>query len=167
MSNIYITDPLPWEEVIFIIKKHYIVYIEIVFNFVIWIIISTIFIFFFYAYPWMNLFLVIFWMAFPLFLVVRWLDNALDMFVITNRRIIWIEQISFLNKTVSECNLSQVEEVWSQTKWFFANFFNFWDIKIQTAWNKTNFNMWYVPDPIKTAWNINTIINKYAWRKKV
>jgi hypothetical protein len=38
------------------------------------------------------------------------------MYVITNKRIIGIDQISFLNRTVSECGLADVQEVNSKTK---------------------------------------------------
>ena len=100
-------------------------------------------------------------MFYILFLYVKWLDHELDLFIVTTERIVWIEQVSLLNRTVSECALSQVEEVWSQTKWLLANFFNYWSILIQTAWNNTSFFMDYVEDPIWTSRKIHNIINKY------
>lgn len=85
------------------------------------------------------------------------------MFIITNERVIWIEQVSFLNRTVSECGLWQVEEVWSKTKGLFANIFNYWSIEIQTAWNSSNFLMEAVPNPIWTSRQLHNIINVYRW----
>ncbi len=52
-----------------------------------------------------------FTMVFSLFIYVYWIDNELDFYIITNERIIAIEQLSFLNRTVRECSLDQVQEV--------------------------------------------------------
>jgi hypothetical protein len=51
-----------------------------------------------------------------LFLYIEWLNNELDMYVVTNKRIIGIDQVSFLNRTISECSLADVQEVNSKTK---------------------------------------------------
>ena len=83
------------------------------------------------------------------------------MYVVTNNRIIWVEQISFLNRTISEANLWQVQEVNSKTKGFFANILNFWTLSIQTAWNKTTLIMWFVPDVLQQARKILNIVDDY------
>lgn len=55
--------------------------------------------------------LMAFLMCFVLFIYVYWVDNELDFYIVTNERIIGIEQLSFLNRTVRECSLDQVQEV--------------------------------------------------------
>ncbi|MDR1944799.1 MAG: hypothetical protein LBQ59_01595 [Candidatus Peribacteria bacterium] len=47
---------------------------------------------------------------------IEWLNYEFDLLIITNHRIISIEEISFLNRTVSETNLNQIVEVNSKTK---------------------------------------------------
>jgi hypothetical protein len=84
------------------------------------------------------------------------------MYVITDNRIIWVEQISFLNRTVSECNLWQVQEVNSKTKGFFANIFNYGTLSIQTAWNKTTLKMDFAPNSMQEARKILNIVDKYG-----
>ncbi len=83
------------------------------------------------------------------------------MYIITNNRIIWVEQIAFLNRTVSECNLWQVQEVNSRTKWFFANILNYWTILIQTAWNAQTLRMDFAPDSLQKSRKILNIVDAY------
>ena len=91
------------------------------------------------------------------------------MYVITDNRIIWVEQIGFLNRKVSECNLWQVQEVWSHTKGLLANLLNYGTVKIQTAWNATNFHMSYSPLPLENSRKILNIVDNYRdenWESK-
>lgn len=107
-----------------------------------------------------NLIVIVFTMFSILFLFIDWLNNELDMYVISNKRIIGIDQISFLNRTVSECSLADVQEVNSKTKWIFANLFDYGSVTIQTAWNASNFHMAIVPEPLKTARQILNIVEE-------
>lgn len=59
----------------------------------------------------LSLLNITFFMVFTLFIYVYWVDNELDFYIVTNERIIGIEQLSFLNRTVRECSLEQVQEV--------------------------------------------------------
>jgi len=159
--NVKLEHPLPWELVELIIKRHWIVYVFIWVYLLSAVLLSSALIFFFFTKIWIYIILIVFWMWFTLFLYVRWLDHELDLFIITNNRVIWIEQVSLLNRTVSECSLSQVQEVGSKTMWFFANMLNYWTITIQTAWNATNFIMDYAPDAIDTSSKIHSMINTF------
>jgi len=150
-----------WEKVELVIMRHWIVYILLWIYIFLWIgIIIAI-----YAILWFNaltnIINIMFSLVFVLFLYVSWLNHELDMYIITNNRIIWVEQISFLNRTVSECNLSQVQEVNSRTKWFFANIFNYWTLSIQTAWNKTTLEMDFCPDAMQKAREVLNVVDKY------
>jgi Bacterial PH domain len=100
-------------------------------------------------------------MGFSLFLFIEWLNHELDMFVITNNRIIGVEQISFLNRNVSECNLGQVQDVSSLTKWFFANILNYGTVTMQTAGNASNFLMDFCPKPLDNGRGILNIVDNY------
>ncbi len=159
--DVKLEHPLPWEQVELIIKRHWIVYVFIWVYLFSAIILSSVLLFFFLTKVWIYIILIVFWMGFSLFLYVRWLDHELDLFIVTNNRVIWIEQISLLNRTVSECSLSQIQEVWSKTMWFFANMLNYWTITIQTAWNVANFIMEYAPDAINTSSKIHSMINTH------
>jgi uncharacterized membrane protein YdbT with pleckstrin-like domain len=94
------------------------------------------------------------------------MDHELDMYIITNNRIIGVDQVWFLNRKVSECNLWQVQEVWNQTKWLLANLLNYGSITIQTAWNATNFTMDLSPNPIENSRKILNEVDKYRDSEK-
>lgn len=90
------------------------------------------------------------------------------MYVVTNNRIIGIDQISFLNRTISECNLGQVQEVNSKTSGFLANILNYGTLSVQTAWNLTTLKMDYCPDSIQQARKVLNIVDEYRdiqWQK--
>ncbi len=160
-ENVRLENPLPWEKIEVIIKRHWIVYVIIGAYFFSAILLTVALIFFLFSTVWIYILMIMFWMFFLLFSYVQWLDHELDLFIITNFRIIWIEQVSLLNRIVSECSLSQIQEVWSKTQWFFANILNYWTITMQTAWNATNFIMEFAPDAIHTSSMILNIINTY------
>jgi len=104
------------EEIEIVLRRHWIVYVMLGVYFSLMLIVSIVVLWMFDFELWIFLLLAIFWMNFSLFLYVQWLNHELDLFVVTNIRVIGIEQISFLNRTVSECNLRQVQEVNSSTR---------------------------------------------------
>lgn len=109
--------------------------------------------------PWVNLLVILYTMVTILFLFILWLNSELDMYIVTNKRIIWVDQISFLDRQVSECSLKDVQEVNSNTKWLFANMLNYGSLTIQTAWTASNFHMSIVPDPLKCARQVLNIVD--------
>lgn len=150
----------PWEEVLKVIKRHWIVYVKIWLFYLMWIIFSII-IYVVFSASWASLINIIFWLVFLLFIFVEWLNHELDMYVVTNNRIIWIEQIAFLNRSVSETNLWQIQEVNSKSSWLLANIFNYWTLSMQTAWNKTTLQMDFCPDAIQASRKILNIVDSY------
>ena len=159
----------PWEKVILVLRRHWIVFVIVGLYFLLWVFITISL----YIILWFtgisNILNIIFWLFFSIFLYIEWLNHELDLYVISNNRIIWIEQVSFLNRTVSECNLWQVQEVNSSTKWFFANMFNYGTLSVQTAGNKTTMRMCFCPDSIQEARKILNIVNVYrdtrGWKR--
>jgi uncharacterized membrane protein YdbT with pleckstrin-like domain len=107
-----------------------------------------------------DIMLVLFWCVVFLILYVQWTNAELDMFIITNQRIIGLEQIAFLNRLISECAIDKVQEVNSQTKGLFENILNFGSIKIHTASEESEFIMPYVADPLENARRILNVIQE-------
>lgn len=156
-----ITNLKSGEEVIMVVKRHWIIYFILILVFLSWILFTVLSYFIFWASPLIHLINIVFWMFFSILLYIKWLDHELDMYAITNNRIIWIDQISFLNRTVTECNLWQVQEVNSKTKWLFANMLNYWTLTILTAWNATNMVMDFAPNSMQEARKILNIVDGY------
>lgn len=146
----------PGETVELVLRRHWIVYVFLGLYFTGAVILSVIVWIFFGVNPYFNMMLVCFWMWFALFLFIEWLNHELDMYVVSNNRVIWIEQISFLNRAVSECNLWQVQEVNSSTKGLLSNILNYGTLSLQTAGKSTSFTMEYCPDVI---WNARIVLN--------
>ena len=166
-EKLKIENMRPWEEVLKVVKRHWIVFVMLWLYFLLWLMITIIIYWIFWFWVWWNLINIVIWLFFSLFLFVEWLNHELDMYVITNNRIIWIEQIAFLNRAVSECNLWQIQEVNSKTSWLLANIFNYWVLSIQTAWNKTTLKMTFCPDSIQTSRKILNIVDNYRDEKNI
>lgn len=56
-----------------------------------------------------------YWIIFLTFILIDWINDELDIFIITDSRVIGIEQISALSRNVTECSLDRVQEVNAHT----------------------------------------------------
>lgn len=72
-------------------------------------------------------------------LLFGFIDYYLDVDIITNQRIVDIEQNGLFNRKISELGLDQVEDVSADVQGFFATTLHFGDVHIQTAGHKANF----------------------------
>jgi len=152
-----------WEKVEMVLRRHWIVFVILGIHAIIWLIINIVLYSIFWIELWVNIFTLIYLMWFSVYMYVEWINHELDMYVVTNNRIIWIEQVWFLNREVSQCALNDVQEVNSKTKGFFANMFNYWDLTIQTAWNASNFKMEFVPDSLWSSRKVLNCVEDYKW----
>ncbi len=105
-------------------------------------------------------------MCFTLFIYVYWIDNELDFFIITNERIIGIEQLAFMNRTVRECSLDQVQEVNGFAYGLIANLLNYGAVTIRTASDTSDFTMHLAPEPLEQARIILNIIQEFKGRHR-
>ena len=144
-----------------VIKRHWIIYVMLgVYAFLWTIIVIAIYLLLWFT-ALSNLLNILFLLVFSLFMYVSWLDHELDMYIITNNRIVWVDQTSFLDRTVSECNLWQVQEVNSTTKGFFANMLNYGTLLVHTAGNNTTMQMCFSPNAMQQARKILNIVDAY------
>ncbi len=150
-----------WEVVEKVVRRHWMAFVATaLYCFMTVIIIISVYVVFWFN-AWVNLGVTMFSMIMMLITYISWLNSELDLYVITNKRIIWVDQISFLDRKMSECSLKDVQEVNSSTKWLFANLLNYGSVTIQTAWTVSNFHMSIVPDPLLTARQILNIVDHY------
>ncbi len=45
------------------------------------------------------------------YIYVQWLNNELDILILTNKRIIEYDQVKFLSRKISQASIDQVQEV--------------------------------------------------------
>lgn len=76
-----------------------------------------------------------------------WLDYALDVFIVSDKRVVDIEQAGLFNRTVSEQRLFRVQDVTYEVKGMLRTFLKFGDVHIQTAGEKVRFVFEDVPHP--------------------
>ena len=97
-----------------------------------------------------------------LFFFFSFIDYYLDVWIITNERIIDIRQQGFFSRVISEQRLFRVQDVTSEVHGFFTTIFKYGDVYIQTAGSKQRFFFQEVPSPEE----IRNIIIKLVERNK-
>lgn len=95
-----------------------------------------------------------------LFFFYHWIDYYLDIWVVTDQRIVNVAQNGLFSRTISELNIVQVQDVTSSVKGSAATFLNYGDVFIQTAAEKPRFVFEQVPNPRQVAIEIVQLHNK-------
>lgn len=83
--------------------------------------------------------LYVFFIALYAFLV--WIDRYFDVWVITNKRLIDVEQKSFFNRVTAELELDKIQDVRVSVKGFLPTMFRYGNIEVQTAAAHRNFEI--------------------------
>ncbi len=79
------------------------------------------------------------------------LDYYLDVWIVTNYRVIGVEQKGLFNRTVAEYKLFRIQDVVAEQKGLFATLINYGDIHIQTAGEQQVIRFKQVPNPNHVA----------------
>jgi hypothetical protein len=79
---------------------------------------------------------------------VVWTHYYLDLWIITDRRIIAVEQVHFFNRNVAIFRLERLQDIEFSVKGLIQTFFNFGTLSAQTAGhNEANFKSSGMPNP--------------------
>ncbi|MFA7245040.1 MAG: PH domain-containing protein [Candidatus Magasanikbacteria bacterium] len=68
----------------------------------------------------------------------RFIDFYLDMWVVTNDRIVDIEQHGLFHREITELDLYRIQDATATVKGFFATIFQYGDVNVKTASSNTN-----------------------------
>ncbi len=90
-----------------------------------------------------NTFLIFTWMLF--FLI--WIDYYFDVWIVTNERIVNIEQKGLFSREVSELELENIQDITVDVLGIIPTFLNYGELFVQTAAEKERFVFHNVPDP--------------------
>lgn len=82
-----------------------------------------------------------------LFFITRFIDHHLDIYLVTSHRILDVAQNGMFSRTVSELDLSRVQDVTSEVKGVLHTMLNYGNVHIQTASEKERFVFEDVTDP--------------------
>ena len=101
--------------------------------------------------PYLQVFLLltlIYYLFLWLFSFIVWIDYYYDIWLITDQRLIDIEQKGFFSRTVSELDLRRIQDITSEVHGVVSTLFEFGSIHIQTAGEREKFVMESIPHPV-------------------
>lgn len=91
-----------------------------------------------------------------------WTDYYLDVLIVTDKRLIDIEQKGFFKRDVATLRLDKIQDIRVNVSGVLATFLDFGEISIQTAGESKEFIMRYVPEPSKVKGVIYDLCRKLA-----
>lgn len=83
-----------------------------------------------------------------------WVDYYLDIWIVTNERLLNIEQEGLFSRVISETNISKVQDVTSEVHGKLQTFLDFGEVHIQSAGEQKRFVFEEVPHPREIAQEI-------------
>lgn len=90
-----------------------------------------------------NLFFTLTWIV--SFLI--WVDYYFDIWIVTDRRIVNIEQKGLFSRRISELELEKVQDITTDVRGVIPTFLNYGDLLVQTAAEQEKFLFRNIPDP--------------------
>lgn len=91
---------------------------------------------------------------------VRYIDFSLDQWILTNERLIDIDQKGFFNRQVSLLHLGAVQDITTESKGLFQTIFNLGTITVQTAAEEREFIIRDIPNPEKVKYKISEMVEE-------
>ena len=92
-----------------------------------------------------NLFLLLIWII----SFVIWVDYYFDVWIVTNKRVVNIEQKGLFSRNVSELELEKIQDITTEVHGLIPTFLNYGDVFIQTAGERERFLFVKYPTLIK------------------
>ncbi len=147
-----------YEKIVFVLHRHAITFIPIIFLFLILLAVPIIVYFLIESlYPSLletaPLFQLgillgsIYYLSIYLFFYVQFIDFYLDIWIVTNDRIVDIEQHNLFHRTITELDLFRIQDVTTEVHGIFPTLFNYGNVTVKTASSNTNIIFKNVPHP--------------------
>jgi len=103
-----------------------------------------------------SLYLIFIWIS----LFHAWIDYYFDLWVVTNKQIIDIQQAGLFNRTLSKQPLNRVQDITAESKGFFPTILRFGNVYIQTAGAKERFVFRDIKNPYEVGQKINKLVKE-------
>ncbi|MFZ3031894.1 MAG: PH domain-containing protein [Candidatus Moraniibacteriota bacterium] len=91
-----------------------------------------------------------------------WIDYYFDVWIVTNERIVNIEQRGLFARSISELRFSRVQDVTASASGLVSTILNFGDVSVQTAAEEERFVFRQVSDPFAVKDRIMTLSRQSA-----
>ncbi len=145
-DNYFVQNLKENERLILQVKKHWASFIVSVLKTFIILIIPFFLIFFLFSSV-LGIIIFFLWVTIVVaYGIYQWLTWYFDSIIITDKRIICIDQKSLFNRIVSEVSLASVQDFTYEINGFFSSAFNFGILRISTA-AKNIIEIKNIPDP--------------------
>jgi len=168
---------LPEENVITIIRKHWIVFfINIFLHFllllaplpVLWFLkINFPSLFLESSFSWVLIVLTLstYTLLMLLMTYVHFIDIYMDVWIVTNKRVLNITQRGMFSRTESEHAFEKIQDITVEVAGVLATFFNFGDLHVQTAAEKERFIFKNAPEPYILKQKLTVLVEKRIFNK--
>jgi len=104
----------------------------------------------------------VFFLFLSLYILHAWVDYDLDVWILSNRRIVNIEQRGLFSRVISELYLDKVQDITTETHGVIPTAMRFGDVHIQTAGENPRFLFDDVPNPAAIAEKIMELHRTYS-----
>ena len=147
-----------YEHIEHVLRRHWVTFLPVVFNFLIMLAVPVA-VFFGTQYVFPDLLtgpiatplLILFGSAYLLyalmFFYIQFIDYYLDLWIVTNDRIVDTEQKGLFARTITELELFQIQDVTTHIKGIFGTIFKYGDLVIATASNTSTIIFHDIPNP--------------------
>jgi len=155
-----LSNPLPGEKAVTLIRKHWLTFVaEILIRLMFAVVPPLLFLSFYlygidyslkfgnpnYGLLWMIIGM--YYAALMLSLYAAWVDFSLDVWLLTNQRVVHVEQKGLFSRVIVEHRLDRIQNVESHVAGFIRTILNYGDVIIQTASEDTGFKFKGIPKP--------------------
>jgi uncharacterized membrane protein YdbT with pleckstrin-like domain len=157
----HLPNPIANEKLVYFLRRHPVTLFPLAVGFCVLILLPILVAMYFWLVrplwmdgPFFPLFVLggsIFFLFAWLFLFQSFLDYYLDIWIVTTKRILNIEQTGLFGRTVSELRLYRIQDVTATVHGILHTFLNFGNVHIQTAAEKERFVFEEVPHPNEVA----------------
>ncbi|NCF75313.1 MAG: hypothetical protein GWO87_02405, partial [Xanthomonadaceae bacterium] len=113
------------------------------------------------------LFLSSYYLSIWLFLFSSFVDYYLDVWIVTNQRILNIEQKALFSRVVSEQKIERIQDITSEVHGILPTFLDYGDVHIQNAGALEKFIFKEIPRPASIRKKILTFIKQRKKFKKI
>ncbi len=97
---------------------------------------------------------------------VKWLNEELDLIIVTNERVVSHDQVDLFHRQISETNISQVQDVKGVEHGILGNLLHYGRLSIQTAARDIHFEIQHVNRPYDSARVILDLRDTYMDKEK-
>jgi hypothetical protein len=104
-----------------------------------------------------NIFFIFIW----LFFFIIWIDYYFDVWIVTNERIVNIEQKGLFSRGISELELENIQDITVEVLGIIPTFLNYGNLYVQTAAEKERFIFKHVPNPYAIKDLVMNLQKKY------